>query len=378
MTTQNQPGITRVSYAADTAQEPQVIALVEPGTKQLAHLAALEVIATPEITARRDDLVTKAKAITTITTDDQAKTATELAGKLKGLRNEVEKARESVKRPVLIIGNAIESVAKATSEPAICEMKRLERIGGDYIAEKEAKRQAEIRRQEAEIKRRKEEAAQLVREAQEKAARIEREAQAKAADELRKQEEEARRKQAGAEAEISRQKEEARKAQDEANRKASEANAAERAKLQAEADKLRKANEAEQKRLKEESERLQIENEKLLEQKRMEAEFDAETRAEEAREAEAKFIAEATAPIFATQVAEIGGVRGASVAKGWDHEVTDLAALYAYNPACVELVARKSVIKGVVDAAAQQAGNQPFTIPGLRIFPKTKLTARSI
>ena len=342
MTTQDQPGITRVSYANDSMPEGLPIILVRPGTKELAHLFALEAIATPELIERRDALLAVEASLTAPTTDEAAQFISDTAGRLKTIRKEFTKAHEIVKRPVLDIANSVDGVKKATLAPVEVAIERLESLASAYIAEKERQRQIEIRRQEEEIRRKQQEADRLVREAKAEAERIQKEANEKAQAEIRKQQEEAR------------------KQQEEADRKAREANAEERAKLEAEA------------------ERLRVENEKLLEQKRMEAEFDAETRAEEARESAANTVAEASAPIYATPIAAVAGVHGASVAKGWDFEEVDLAALYAHNPACVKLILRRDVTKGVVDAAAQQAGNQPFTIPGLRIFPKTKLTARSI
>lgn len=293
-----QPGITRVSFANDPQPENLCLALIQPDTKERAHVAALAAILTPVTIERRDILIARAAKITVITNADQIPLATEIAGLLKGLRNNIEEDRERLQEPVLAIQRAINSVAGEAKDKAVFEMKRLERLMSDFIAEQERQRQAEQRRRDEEARIQKEAAERTAREAQEAAEKLRKDAEA----------------------------------------------------LQAEAASG---------------------NSDLF------AALDAETRASEAESAAATATAQAATPVFVKQVQEAPKVSGAAVSHGWDFDVTDIAALFAHSPACVELSPRKTVINGIIKAAAQQAGGQTFTIPGLRIYPKANVATRA-
>ena len=146
--------------------------------------------------------------------------------------------------------------------------------------------------------------------------------------------------------------------------------------------------EQEAQRLREEQERVIREAAKKEEEARKEAEeaskagkslveqLEAEEQAEQAAQAAQVAVAQA-APVYVAPVAEVAPIRGAAVSTGWDFEVTDITALYAHKPECVELVEKRQVIKAIVASAAQQAGGKEFSIPGLRIFPKTTVINRS-
>ena len=281
---------TKVSFAGDAQTETNLpLVLIDPDTKATAQLAALTAIATPEIIGKRDSLILLAKTIETVTTDEEAKEASNIAGSLKGIRNAIEKARVAVKERVLIIARAIDGTAKATSDPAETEMKRLEGLGARYLQEKERQRQIEIRRQ------------------QEEQARLQREADKKA-----------------------------KEAADEAERLRKEAEAAQAA---GNADKA----------------------------------LDLELAAEEAQEKVAEIeVPQPVAPI----PAEVK-LTGSAVSYDYEIQVTDIALLYQNKPECVELSPKMQIIKGIVKSAAQQAGGKSFTIPGLFITPKVKLTSKA-
>ena len=149
----DQAGITRVSFAEDPIPENLCLALIEPNTKERAHLAALDAIATPATVERRDILLGRAKAMTVIASDGEVKTATEIAGLLKGLRNDVESARHRIKKPVITIGKAIDAVAAELAGEAVNEILRLERLMGNFAAEKERQRQEDNRRRAEEVRR---------------------------------------------------------------------------------------------------------------------------------------------------------------------------------------------------------------------------------
>lgn len=60
---------------------------------------------------------------------------------------------------------------------------------------------------------------------------------------------------------------------------------------------------------------------------------------------------------------------GGALRRDWDIEVTDIKALYAAHPQCVELTARNMAIKDLL-----KAGIEP---PGVRATPKVAYTARA-
>ncbi len=145
------------------------LALIAPDTKAQVALRVLEAIAKPDIVERRDTLVARARAIEAITSDEQVTVITEIASLIKGLRGEIEKSRKALKDPVLIIGAAIDKVAKETMNEALKEMIRLEDLLGAYQAHKEQKVAAERHRIEAEACRIREEAERKARIAEEEA-----------------------------------------------------------------------------------------------------------------------------------------------------------------------------------------------------------------
>ncbi len=154
------------------------LALIKADTKEKAQLVAMSAIATPVTIERRDILLSRAKAITAITGEAQVKEVTEIAGLMKGLRNDVEAGRRQLKEPVLVIEAAIDGVAKSTMTEALSEMTRLEGLLGAYHAEQERLRKAEIRRQEEDARRAREEAERKAKEAQEAADKARKEAEA--------------------------------------------------------------------------------------------------------------------------------------------------------------------------------------------------------
>lgn len=75
------------------------------------------------------------------------------------------------------------------------------------------------------------------------------------------------------------------------------------------------------------------------------------------------------------QIAAVSAASGAGKAKGgalrrdWDIEVTDIKALYAAHPQCVELTAKNLAIKDLLKAGIEPAG--------VRARPKVDFSARS-
>jgi|GEM_PF-984749 len=102
----------------------------------------------------------------------------------------------------------------------------------------------------------------------------------------------------------------------------------------------------------------------------------AGVKAEEAAAAAAEAAAQAPA-VFAPIAPREEKLKGSAVAQDWDYEITNITELYRAKPECVELKPRASVIKAAIKAAAQVAGNNHFTIPGLIIRPKTKVAVRA-
>lgn len=286
----------------DLSNEPLpadlALTLIKPDTREQARLATLAAIATPATIERRDILLGRAKEIAHVTGDDDVKVATEVAGLLKGLRNDIERARKLIKDPALDICRAIDGVAIEIKADAETEMNRLERLMGDYALRKAQERVAEQRRLEEEARREREKAEREAAEAR----RIEEEARAKA-------------EAVGVKSDTS------------------------------EAD--------------------------LLEA------LEAEEKAEEAAARAAEAEAHAATPVYAPVIARDEKIAGAAVAKDWDYEIVDIAALYAAKPECVELKPRASIIKAIIKTAAEQAAGNPFHIPGLRVSPKVKVATRA-
>lgn len=138
----------------------------------------------PEASTLRDELVTAAGAITTVTTNEEADKARAEIKRLADFRNLIEKSRKAVKEPVLTIGKDIDTKAKELGDVVTNEEVRLKKLVGDHALKVEQERRAEaerLREEQQERERLQREADEKARLEAEEAARLQREADAKAA-----------------------------------------------------------------------------------------------------------------------------------------------------------------------------------------------------
>jgi hypothetical protein len=165
----------------------------------------------------RDEYLVEAGFIESFTSVAEVQKATPLVAKMKGWAKEVEAAREATKKPYLNAGRVIDAAAAKAVETLTAEVKRIEKLMGDF--------------QQAQLKKEREE--RLAREAAEQAER-------NRLAELQRQQEEAERKarEAAEAAQRALEAAKTKKAQAEAQKLADEANA-----RAAEAEQARDANE---------------------------------------------------------------------------------------------------------------------------------------
>lgn len=109
----------------------------------------------PDALALKADLITSAAAITVVTTNEQADAAREQVKRLASIRNLVEKSRKQVKEPVLRIGKDIDAKAAEFMAELDASEKRLTKLIGDHATEQlriqqEAARKAREEREAAE------------------------------------------------------------------------------------------------------------------------------------------------------------------------------------------------------------------------------------
>lgn len=168
----------------------------------VAGIASAKVEIQADAYARRAEVIDAAKFCPSAVTDsDTQAEVTNAVRDIKRLLKEVEEGRQAAKAPALDIGRKIDAAAKEFSATLETEVNRLTGLLVGYeteqrriAAEAEAKRQAEIRRQEAEARaaqaeiERKAREAEQARLAAERAAReaTNAEARAKAQEEARK------------------------------------------------------------------------------------------------------------------------------------------------------------------------------------------------
>lgn len=136
-------------------------------------LSDFAVTIVPAAQQAKADAIVLAKSITTVSTATEQQDAISAASLMKGLLRDVEKARVSVKEPVLDAGRKIDAAAKAFSAELDAEVKRVERLAADFQKEEDRKAAA-IRAEE-------ERRAQAQRDAEEAERRREQEALAKIA-----------------------------------------------------------------------------------------------------------------------------------------------------------------------------------------------------
>ncbi len=116
-------------------------------------LSDFAVTIVPAAQQAKADAIALAKSISTVTTTTEQANAIAAASLMKGLLRDVEKARVSVKAPVLDAERKIDAVAKAFATDLDAEVKRVERLAADFQKEEDRKaaaiRAEEERRQQA-------------------------------------------------------------------------------------------------------------------------------------------------------------------------------------------------------------------------------------
>lgn len=304
---------------SETTIEADTISVVTTD-KLLLTGAGYQLIVPPAAETKKAELIASAAAITIVNTPADAAIAREEIVSLAKFRNEIEKARELVKAPVLKLGKEIDTKAKDFGAEILTEENRLKKLVSDHALKVEAdrraaeverqriEREAERQRQEAERKRREEEAARI-----------------KAENEAEQKRLSAEKAQAEADGDDIDAQLAAAAAIDEAN--------AARAKAQAEAEAA------------------------MLEQRR--------------RNEEAAKIAEQSRRASFAAVQRTEGVKFAT-----DFEVEDPHALYAYSAALVELTPKRKDILALIAQLEAKGGGVLPTIPGLKITRKPVVATR--
>lgn len=140
-------------------------------TLETSPLSDFRVTIIPSAQTAKSDALALSKGITIVSNAAQQADAISAASMMKGLLRDVEKARTTVKEPVLSAGRAIDAAAKAFATDLDLEVKRVERLASDYQREQDqlaaAQRAEEERKQrearEAEEREREQERAALQR-----------------------------------------------------------------------------------------------------------------------------------------------------------------------------------------------------------------------
>ena len=165
--------ITQRNFATENALDSgNVLALINPTTKERASIAALAVIATPDLIQRRDALLDRAAEISSVENQEQADRAVAIAGDLKRVLDEIEASRKAIKNPFDQIAKGIQDVAKATSAPVETDRARLNGLVSSFIAKQEREAAEARRRAEAKARAAQERAAAKQREADAEAKRL--------------------------------------------------------------------------------------------------------------------------------------------------------------------------------------------------------------
>lgn len=144
----------------------------------------VQIVIEPSAREQRDALLAEAAEITTVANNFDQEVAVGVLARLEDISRGVEKARKSVKEPVLEVGRRIDGVAREFSDLIVAEAGRI----GKLIATYRQTLQAAIAKKEAEEQERR---IQLIEEANREKARLEAEA-AKATTEGQRQAAEAK------------------------------------------------------------------------------------------------------------------------------------------------------------------------------------------
>lgn len=108
---------------------------------------AEQISVAPEILAQKKTAISSASGITSVADEMDQTAATEIMRDIQTLLKGMENTRETLKRPALEIGRAIDSTAKAFSGELEAEMTRLKKLVGDFQTKIHQEAQAELERQ---------------------------------------------------------------------------------------------------------------------------------------------------------------------------------------------------------------------------------------
>lgn len=267
--------------------------------------------------ARRDELLTKARKGTAITSPEQATRAAAFLKDLATFTRTIEETRAAVKAPILEAGKKIDAVARTLTVDLEAEAKRIGGLLASFQAEQKRKEEEARRLAWQEQERIRLDAEKKVREAREKAEAEERERQRKAREEQDK----------------------LRAAVDRAR-----------------SEEGRAKREQELKEAQERAERERIEREDRERQ-------EAEKRRQETAAASAK-AASAVVPVAKK-------IEGVAVGSEIKFEVTDIEALREAHPMFVLLSPNNAAIKAALKTMAEGK-----SLPGVRHWRKAKTVVR--
>lgn len=131
--------------------------------------------------AQRDDILTRSRRGTTITTPDGAVRCADLLRELGDFDRYIEAGRTEAKAPILEVGRNIDALAKTLTSDVQAEKKRLSGILGVWQAEQDRIARQKREEAEAEERRIRMEAAEAQRKVEDEARRVQAEADDKAA-----------------------------------------------------------------------------------------------------------------------------------------------------------------------------------------------------
>jgi len=148
-----------VAFDCENVDEPDNLNI------EVAKVGEMYVTFNPEATHRKQEALETASLILAIANADDQALAIESVSILKAYTNGIEKSRKEVKQPFWDAGQAIDAIAKKESKPALEEIARVEKLLAGYQREQdEIARKAREAAAEIERKRIADEQAELARE----------------------------------------------------------------------------------------------------------------------------------------------------------------------------------------------------------------------
>src|SRR6516162_3589143 len=149
-------------------------------------VSSVQIQVNPADRKRARELLTATADIIEVKDEPTYKLATHALGQLKGMLDEIDRGKKTVKSPFDKVIDMIRDKAQEIWEPVMNEHRRVQTILNGYVAILEAKRKEEERQRREEIRRIQQEHDRKIREAREAQVRAENEARA-ALDEVARQ-----------------------------------------------------------------------------------------------------------------------------------------------------------------------------------------------